>query len=185
MSDELVLELTDPAHLFVAPPANPLSSSPPEVLGIAGVEYLLNQLHLDKQKQRAQTLVLVLPPDKAAHASAADLTRALHRQAEFRLIEQRRELRNTYRYGWRVAAIALLLLAICVALSSLFASDITAWIRPLIRKTLEYGFEIVGWVILWHPVDVLVFAPLTIRSHIAPLNTLNSLSVVVRPTPAP
>jgi hypothetical protein len=180
MDDELVLELTDASHLFVTPRVNPLSPSPAEVLGVAGVDYLLGQLHMDKQKQLARTLILLLPPGKAATTSSEELWRALHRQAEFRLQEQQRMLRNTYRSGWRATGIALILLALCLAFSSLFASDITDWIRPLIRKTFEYGFEIIGWVILWHPVDMLAFEPLAIRSRIAALKTLGSLTVVVR-----
>ena len=109
------------------------------------------------------------------------LTLALHRQAELRIEDQRRELRNTYRYGWRVTGIALLLLAACLAISHIFSSDFTQNMRPLIRKTFEYGFEIIGWVILWHPVDVLVFSPLEIRSRLTSLKTLASINVVTRP----
>ena len=52
--------------------------------------------------------------------------------------------------------------------------------RPLLRKTLEYGFEIMGWVLLWHPIDVLVFTPLDIRYRIHALQTLASVNVVIR-----
>jgi hypothetical protein len=181
-NDELTLILSDVSHLFVAPRADPLSPSAAEALGVAGVEYLLGQLHMNKTKQRARTLVLQLPPGSVPAMSAEQITLALHRQADWRIQEQRQELRNTYRYGWRVAGVALLLLAVCLAFSSLFASEITEGMRPLVRKTFEYGFEIIGWVILWHPVDVLGFAPLAIRSRIAALRTLASLSVVIRHT---
>ena len=179
--DELTLVLGDVAQLFVAPPANPLSPSPAEALGVAGVEYLLSRLHLDRKKQQARELVLLLPPEKASSADAERLTLALHRQTELRIEDQRRELRNTYRYGWRVAGLALILLASCLAISHFFASDFTEGMRPLIRKTFEYGFEIIGWVILWHPADVLVFSPLAIRSRLRALKTLASIKVIARP----
>ena len=76
------------------------------------------------------------------------------------------------------------MLAVCLALSSLFASDLTEWMRPLIRKTFEYGFEIIGWVILWHPIDVLVFSPVAIRARLAALQTLATVDVVIRAEPA-
>src|SRR2546423_15093681 len=106
----LRLALADASHLFVAPPANPLGRGAAEGLGIAGVEYLLSRLHLDKRKQRARTLVLLLPPEKVAETKAREITLALHRQAGSRLQEQERLLRNAYRYGWRVTGIALVLL---------------------------------------------------------------------------
>jgi hypothetical protein len=177
---ELKLALTDAAHLFVAPPANPLSPGDSEALGVAGVDYLLGQLYTDKAKRRARTVALVMPPDKAAGADAGRLTLALHRQATLRREEQRRELRHTYRYGWKVAGIALVLLAVCIALSSLFASEFTDFMRPLPREVFEYGFEIIGWVVLWHPIDVLAFSPLAIRARIAALDTLAASKVVVR-----
>jgi hypothetical protein len=179
-ADELILVLSDPAHLFNAPPINPLSSSAAEVLGVSGVEYLLNLLHMDKVRQRARTLVLSLPPEKAVSAIAEPTMRALHHYAEARIDKERRELRNTYRYGWKVTSVAVLLLAICLALSSLFASEVTEGMRPLLRKTLEYGFEIVGWVMLWHPIEVLGFTPLSLRSRITALQTLASIDVAIR-----
>ena len=178
---ELVLPLTEIAQLFNAPQIEPLSPSPPEVLGISGVDYLLSLLHLDKKLQRARKLLLQLPPGKTTVALATQTTRALHRLAEWRIEQQRRELRDTYRYGWKAAGMAVVILATCLALSSLFTSDLTGGMRPLIRKTFEYGFEIVGWVILWHPIDVLVFAPLSIRARIASLQTLAEVEVVTLP----
>ncbi|HET6412971.1 MAG TPA: hypothetical protein VFG53_13015 [Anaeromyxobacter sp.] len=79
-SCELVLPLLDPDHLFNAPRIDPLSKSPAEALGIAGVEYLLEGLHLDRKRQGARSLVLILPATEAARASSEKLTLALHRQ---------------------------------------------------------------------------------------------------------
>jgi len=182
-SDELVMTLTDPAHLFNAPPADPLSPSPIEALGIAGVDHLLSRLHMDKKLLRLRKLALVFPAQNVPEDGGERIMLALHRQVELRLAEQRRELRNTYRNGWRALMIAVGLLAISLAISSIFASDFTEGMRPLIRKTFEYGFEIIGWVILWHPVDVIVFEPLTMRWRIKSLQALAAMQVVVRSSP--
>ena len=177
---ELVLPLTDIAHLFNAPRINPLSRCPAEVLGVSGVDYLLNLLQMDKPRQRARTLTLLLPPEKASGALAEQTASGLNRLAELRLGQQRRELRNTYRYGWKMTGVALVLFAICLAFASVFTSDLTEWVRPLIRHTFEHGFEIIGWVLLWRPIEMLVFTPLTIRSKIAALQTLTAVDVLIR-----
>ncbi len=184
-AEELALRLTDPAHFFNAPRVEPSSPSDAEALGVSGLEHLLGLLHLDKQRQRARLLTLLLPAAAAAGFNVADFTRALRRHIDLRLQRERRELQNTYRYGWRVAGIATLLLATSLGLSSIFASDLTESMRPLLRKTFEYGFEIIGWVIMWHPVDVLVFNPLGIRARIAALQTLASVAIEVREASAP
>ena len=176
---ELVLTLSDAGHLFNAPAANPLSRSDSESLGISGFQHLLNLLHMERNRQRASTLRLFLPPDKAAKTSNEHATLALHRLAELRLEQEQRELCNTYRYGWRVFLLAFVALAICLALSSLFGSEITEGMRPHLRKTLEYSFEIIGWVMMWHPIEVLLFTPITIRMRMRPLRTLSKIYVVV------
>ena len=181
---ELSLPLTDLAHLFNAPRVDPFSPGPLEGLGISGFDYLLSLLHLDKKRQRARTLKLSLPAEKASAASADQLTNALRRCAAWRIEREQRDMRNTYRYGWKAAGFALVMLAVCLALSSLFASDLTEWMRPLVRKVFEYGFEIIGWVILWHPIEVLVFSPVAIRARLAALQTLAAVDVVIRAEPA-
>jgi len=176
---ELVLTLSDAGHLFNAPPANPLSRSDSESLGISGFQHLLNLLHMERALQRAGTLRLLLPPAQASKTSNEQTTLALHRLADLRLQQERRELNNTYRYGWRVFLLAFVALAICLALSSLFGSEYTEGMRPHLRKTLEYSFEIVGWVLMWHPIEVLLFTPITIRMRMRPLRTLSRIDVVV------
>src|SRR4051812_7750593 len=129
-NNALLLPLTEIAHLFETPRINPLSESPAEVLGHSGVDYLLDLLHQDARRQRARTLRLVLPASAAAAVEAREVTLALHRVAEFRIAHQQRELTSTCRYGWKVAALALIILALCISLSSLFTSELTAWMRP-------------------------------------------------------
>ncbi len=180
----IALPLSDIAHLFNAPRVDPFSQSPIEGCGVSGVEHLLSLLHMDKTCQRARKLILSLPAEKAPAASAEQTTNAIRRFAAWRIERERREMRNTYRYGWKAAGFAMVMLAVCLALSSLFASDLTQWMRPLVRKTFEYGFEIIGWVILWHPIEVLVFAPVAIRARLSALQTLAAVEVVIRSEPA-
>jgi hypothetical protein len=178
MDHELVLRLTDPAHLFNAPPIDPLSPSEAEVLGVSGADHLINLLSTPATRERKKTLVLELPAPAAT--SAESITAALHRLAAVRIERDRRELSNTYRYGWKVLCVSFVLLAVCLTMSYLFGSDLTAGMRPLLRKLFEYGFEIMGWVIMWHPIDVLVFNPLAIRHRIRPLIALTKLNVIIR-----
>ena len=177
---ELVLSLGDFGHLFNAPPANPLSRSPSEVLGMSGVDYVLSLLQTSSRHRLAPRLVIALPRQRASAAAADDAGRAIRRYVECRIEHERRELGNTYRYGWKVLGLALLLLSVCIGLAQLSASDLTQGMRPLTRTTFEYGFEIIGWVLLWHPIEVLAFTPLAIHARIAALQRLDGMTVVTR-----
>ena len=150
-----LLPMRDMAHMFNSPAIDPLSPSPPEVLGVSGVKYVLQQLET-RRRAKAETLRLVLPESKVTPGLSEQTRQALQRYAQFRIQEQRALARETRRRGWRVTVAALILLAFFLALANLFASDATEGMRPLLRQTLEYGFEIVGWVMLWHPIEALV-----------------------------
>jgi hypothetical protein len=176
-TDPLLLLMRDLAQHFNPPPVDPLSPSPPEVLGISGAQYVLRQLET-RRHVKAETLHLVLPDGKLAPALADRTRQALERYAQYRIQEQEALARETRRRGLRVTVAALALLAFFLSLSNLFASDITEGMRPLLRKTLEYGFEIVGWVMLWHPIEALVFEPITIKHKVTALRRLMDLRVV-------
>jgi hypothetical protein len=176
--DGLRLPLHTITHLFNAPPVDPLSPSPPEVLGISGAQYVLSQLETRRQV-KAETLHLIVPDSEITPDAAERTQQALRRYALFRIQEQQALAREARRRGWRVTAAAVVLLAFFLTLSNLFASEVTEGMRPLLRKTLEYGFEIVGWVMLWHPIEALVFEPIAIKHKITALRRLMELRVAV------
>ena len=176
--DTLELALRNIAHLFNAPAVDPLSPALPEVLGVSGVEYVLKQLEI-KRPVKLTTVQIVVPESTFSPDLAGQAEHALKRYAQCRIPEQEILVRETRRHGWRLTAVATVLLAFFLALSSLFASAWAEGLRPLPRKTLEYGFEIVGWVMLWYPIEVLVFHPIEIKRRIRALRRLMELRVVV------
>lgn len=175
-----LLPMRDMAHIFNAPPVDPLSPSPPEVLGVSGARYVLQQFETRRQV-KAETLHIVLPDAKISGSLAEQTHQGLLRYAQYRIQEQEALAAETRRRGWRVTAAALVLLAFFLTLANFFASEATEGMRPLLRKTLEYGFEIVGWVMLWHPIEALVFEPIAIKHKVTALRRLMQLQIVVEP----
>ena len=179
-SGVLELPLNDFEQLFNAPSVNPLSRAVPEILGVSGAEYVLHQLETGRNRS-IETLQLILPgPARSDTDSSDQIQQALQRYAEYRIQEQRALARETRRRGRRITAAALVLLAACLGISQIFTSEITAGMRPLLRTTMEYGFEIVGWVMLWHPIEIFVFEPLAIKHRINSLRRLMSLRVMLK-----
>jgi hypothetical protein len=122
-----------------------------------------------------------LPNDKVSPGLVEQTRQALQRYAEFRIHEQQALAAETRRRGWRVTVASLILLAFFLTLANFFASEATEGMRPLLRQTLEYGFEIFGWVMLWHPIEALVFEPIAIKHKVTALRRLMQLQVVVEP----
>ena len=177
-ADVLTLPLTDIAHLFNAPAVDPTSIGVPEILGMAGVEYLLQQLEMVKGRG-STTLRLVLPRPRVISGMAEQSETALRTYAEWRIEQLQLAVRATRRHGRRLTLVAVLLLAVFLGLSTIFASELTEGMRPLLRKTFEYGFEIVGWVMLWYPLEVLVFQPIALKTRISALRRVKGLRVIV------
>jgi hypothetical protein len=178
---EIELVLSRPEHLFNAPALDPLSQSPVEIVGISGVDYLLGQFQLCPAKAKSDTLLLYLPPGTPTPRDARSLNEALQRYTKMRIQNEISALRANRHYGLKVFTVALLLLVILLALSALFASDFTSWMPQVLRRPLEYGFEIVGWVMMWHPVEVLLFNPMSGRSKLNALRALSRMNIVVKP----
>jgi hypothetical protein len=82
-----------------------------------------------------------------------------------------------------VAGILIVTQAICLGPSTLFVGDLTEWMGPLIRRTLEAGFEMMGWVVPWHPIQVLVFAPVASRVRPTAFRKRVTLNAATRATP--
>lgn len=181
-AETLELPLRDMSQMFNAPPVDPLSPGLPESLGITGVEYVLQQLEI-KRPMKLTTLKLVVPQGKFSPELGSQVEHALRSFAERRIPQLQILIHETRRQGWRLTGVAVLLLAFFLALATLFASEYTEWLRPLIRKTLEYGSEIIGWVMLWYPIEVLVFQPIPIKGRMKALRRLMQLKVLAEPTP--
>jgi hypothetical protein len=177
LANTLLLPIRDMDHMFNAPPVDALSPGIPEILGISGTEYLLDQLRTGEVKP--QTVVLALPDGQIVPGLAGQTQRALQRFAEYRIQQHQTSLREVRRRGWRATGVALILFSVFLTLASLFASEVASGVPSLIRKTLEYGFEITGWVMLWHPIELLVFEPFLLKDKIAALRKLTELQVVV------
>jgi hypothetical protein len=177
-ADSLLLRIRDIDHMFNAPAVDPLSMGLPEVLGISGAEYLLSQLRTRQIK--LETVTLALPDGRIVPGLADQTQQAFRRFAEYRIKQHETSLRETRRRGWRATVVALILLSIFLTLASLLASEATTGLPSLLRRTLEYGFEITGWVMLWHPIELLVFEPFLLKDKIAALRKLAQLQVVIR-----
>jgi len=173
--EALLLPITDLTHLFNTPHCGLTLQGLPEILGVSGVEYLLDQL----RHANRSTLRLILPEREIIPGLAEQIQQALRRFAESRIQQQQTLIRETRRRGWKVTGAALIVLAIFLSLSSLFASEMAQVIPSLLRKTLEYGFEIIGWVMLWRPIEILVFEPIALRDTIVALRKLAELRVLI------
>ncbi|WP_247828979.1 hypothetical protein [Arthrobacter antioxidans] len=72
----------------------------------------------------------------------------------------------------------LLFLALCLVLSSSVAALVVgpAWLNQFIVE----GLIIVGWIALWHPIDLLLFERWPLRTELRKVERLRKGTVQVR-----
>ena len=75
----------------------------------------------------------------------------------------------------------MLILLVCVGVSSVFRSETITFLPPLINSALGEGFNVIGWVMLWRPVETYFFSPIPIRTSSTVHRFLKSLQIEIRP----
>jgi hypothetical protein len=83
-----------------------------------------------------------------------DIATAIHRHFCYRREQSQKELKRVFQYGWRTLFIALGLLAIIFSLT-----EIAIRFMPDNRIVLfiRESFIILGWVVLWRPLELLLY----------------------------
>lgn len=117
------IAIAQPGQLFNAPTVDPLALCMPERLGMSGVDGLLEDLQMRHRLESVTELVVSLPAVASNPALVDQVKAALKAHLSARIQRHLYAIQATARYGWRAFVVALGLLALCLGLSSIFASD--------------------------------------------------------------
>jgi hypothetical protein len=150
-------------------------------MGEPALRRVVRKLMAARKMSGVQKLVVLLPEDKIEPGLAERAHRALVRYCTFKLDDNEAELQIMRREAGRLLLRGLLILLVCVGISSLFRSETLTFLPPLINDALGEGFNVIGWVMLWAPVEAYVFNPIPIRRSSAVHQFLKTLQIEIRP----
>jgi hypothetical protein len=179
-SDDLVVQVAKVEHLFVAPDTDPLAQHEGEVMGEPALLRVVRRLLAAHKMRGTQKLVVLLPPDRIETGLGERVRAALQRYCTLKLEDNDAQLQVLRRQAVRLLLRGVLILAVCVGLSSLFQSDLIVFLPPLLKNALGEGFNVIGWVMLWRPVETYFFDPLPIRTSSEVHRFLSSLRIEIR-----
>ena len=128
-------------------------------------------------------LVVLLPSDMIEPGLDERARMALVRYCTLKLEDNDATLRMMRREAGRLLLRGVLILLVCVGLASVFRSESITFLPPLINNTLGEGFNVIGWVMLWRPVEAYFFNPIPIRTSSTVHRFLKSLQIEIRPQP--
>ena len=178
--EDLVVKVAKVQDLFVAPDTDPLAQNEGEVMGEPALLRVVRRLLAARKMREGQKLVVVLPADKYGPNLSERVRAALMRYCALKLEDNDAQLQVLRRQAGRLLLRGLLILVVCVGLSSLFRGEMITFLPPLIKNALGEGFNVIGWVMLWRPVEAYFFDPLPLHTSNTVHRFLSSLSIEIR-----
>ena len=183
IDQDLVVRVGNVRDLFTAPDTDPLSQHDGEVMGEPALLRVARRLMAARRMSGERKLVVMLPADKVEPGLDERARMALVRYCTLKLEDNDATLRTMRREAGRLLLRGVLILIVCVGLSSVFRSESITFLPPLINNALGEGFNVIGWVMLWRPVEAYFFNPIPIRTSSTVHRFLKSLRIEIRPQP--
>ena len=179
-SEELVVYVDDIRHIFAAPDTDPLSRHEGEVMGEPALLRVVRKLLAAREMSGTRRLVVMLPGDRIEPGLEERARTALVRYCTLKIKDNDATLRSMRRDAGRLLLRGVLILLVCVGLSSVFRSESITFLPPLINSALGEGFNVIGWVMLWRPAEAYFFDPIPIRTSSGVHRFLKALQIEIR-----
>lgn len=148
---EVTLHLTDIRHLFTPPELDPLHG---QVQTSSGMEQIMNELK-PRSLARPVRTTIYLPKGRIPAQLPQECRRAVRAYCTVQIQQITNELASLRWQGLKALQSGIVFLAVCLLLSTLF--DASTAMPDFLRRILGEGLLIVGWVSLWHPVELLLY----------------------------
>jgi hypothetical protein len=182
-SGEITVPVSDVRHLFVAPDTDPLAQHEGEVMGEPALLRVVRKLMAAREMSGVHKLVVLLPRDRLEPDLDVRTRVAVERYCKLKIEDNDAQLRVMRREAGILLLRGILILLACMGLSALFSSDTITALPPLVSSTLGEGFNVIGWVMLWRPIEAYFFNPLPIRTSSRAHRFVQSLRIELRPLP--
>lgn len=122
-------------------------------------------------------LVLYLPTDACSRETAQLVEESIHHYFAYRVNVATHELRLTLQQGRTALLIGLGFLFLCIVVQQLIGS----LHKPeLLWRILQEGFQIIGWVAMWKPLNVFLYEWWPIRRRRTLYRMLAAIPVELR-----
>ncbi|MFX0168823.1 MAG: hypothetical protein ACFE89_05610 [Candidatus Hodarchaeota archaeon] len=176
---EITLELKEINHLFAAPVLDPFSEYYKPYTATAGIEFIYHELRGHVNRKEVVTTI-ILPEDQVRTRLEEDTKEAVQRYTKSKLREVSQDIRASWYKGIRLLILAL----IAFFLSQIGFLTIKEVIYPLTAnpfiRILSEGVLVFGWVMLWVPLDLLVFEMWGHRLERTIFRNMANMVIVIR-----
>src|SRR5438270_606841 len=148
ITQDLVVVVDTPNHLFNAPDINPFSENVLETLGVSGLTYIVRQLQAHRRDWKNIRLVVQMPPDQITPGFELRLTEALRRYCRTKIEDNTIEIhRIRFRSSIGLGILAAIVAALIIAAYLLF-TGVLASAPQAVQVTIAATISLFAWVSL-------------------------------------
>lgn len=174
---DLTLQLADVQELFAPPESDPFDE---QVRFDSGIDRLIDDLKPTALVRKVRTTIM-LPVDQIEAGLEERIHGALERYCQHKIRQNQRELSSLRWKGIKALQNGLIFLAACLLLST--AAENAEFLPEFLRRFLGEGLLIVGWVSLWHPVEVLLYEWWPPSRENQLYNSLRQMDIIIKTRP--
>lgn len=176
---DIALTLKDLRDLFREPELDPFAG---DTADESGIDQMLDMLKADDDWRRSEfRLTLALPEDQITVDAELRIRRALGRYCDGQILSNRRKLIQVRAEGRRSLRVGGLFLFVCLGLAALAETLLPE--GGLMGTLVVEGLFIAGWVGLWQPVDLLLYAWWPYSDEIKLYEKIKRLELNLTPAP--
>lgn len=153
-ANEIHLHLSDVKNFFQVPEIDPFTG---DDLDVSGVDQLMDALKAQPGwKKKGLKTIVHLPPAAQADSRFVSMSKYIERYCDKQIQSNRRKITELRLEGRHALRMGTLFLVVCLALSA--GTEGLLGSESLLGQVLVEGFIIAGWVGLWHPLELLLYA---------------------------
>lgn len=149
---DISVQLWDIHHLFIAPEGSPLEA---DWQPISGIDQIFNALKPHRLNRNLR-IRIALPKAQIEPELREQVQAAINRYVQAKIQQNTVELASLRWQAIKALQTGILFLGICLTISTLGsqAEFLPEWARTLVGE----GFLIAGWVSIWHPTELFLYA---------------------------
>jgi hypothetical protein len=171
----IILRLKEAKHLWVSTETPPFGV---DGLPISGMDYLVEQLSYHKSNSASQ-VTLQFPAALLATIEIQEIKHQINQLCRYKINQIENEQREAVRDGLRALRSGGLFLAASLILAALVQKLVL--LPNLLQDFAVEGLLIVGWVGLWHPIELLIYGLWPYRKEKQIYEHISNMAVELEP----
>ncbi len=156
--EQITIDVEEVGQIFNAPDANPFATGQSAVLGEAALERVLTQLQVRPLRNwEGAQLVVRLPEEQITPELEPSLAAAIRRYCSARIDNNRVDVQLGRKQHFFGLIMVTLIVFVVILLAVILFRTVFAGASTTIQAIVAASISLFAWVIIWDPLEALIF----------------------------